>query len=132
MATANQFTDGTVNVYNSITLSITNPTGATYTSAALTCIAETVTVTRAYKKILVENHLGVPVGAQYTRDHVTGSATIQVPALGTVEVGATFTVSAAFGEGSEAFVVTGADKSFSANDIIKQNISFAKVLSAIA
>jgi len=130
MPASNQYTDGTVNVYNSVSLSITNPTGSVYTSA-LTCFAETIATSRQMRKILVQNHLGVPVGAQYTREHVTGTATIQVPALGSVEPGATFTATISEGAASESFFVTSVDKTYSQNDIVKQNISFAKVLSGI-
>lgn len=134
MATANQFTDGVVNSYNSLSLTVTNSTGAAYTTA-MTVIAETFTVSRPYKHIQVENHLGVYVGGQFTRGHVTGSATVQVPSVAsvakTIQAGATFTVDLGDDDATESFIITSVDKSYSQNDIVKQNISFSQLIGAI-
>ena len=130
MPVANQFTDGTVNRYNSVSLTITNPTGAVYTSAAITAIAESLEITRAYSKILVKNHLNVPVGSQYTIEPVNGRATIQAVPSKDVEPGATF--SATLNGASESFFIHTVSTPFEQGGIVKQNITFDKVLSAIA
>jgi len=130
MPVANQFTDGSVNSYNSVSLTVTNPTGATYTAAAITCIAETLTINRPYKEIEVDNHLGVPVGAQFTRGRVTATATLQVVPSKEVEAGATF--SKDFGLGSENFIIISVGKTYTQNDIQKQNVEIRKVLDSIS
>lgn len=128
MPVNNQFKDGSTYSYNSVTLSVTNPSGATHTSA-MTLIAENLTLTRPTEIIQVRTHLNLPGGQQITTGFVTGTATLQLLSAHDVEVGATFTQD--FGLGNESFLISQVGKQYAQGDAIKQNVDFVKTYGTV-